>query len=211
MTEKAKVTREEWRDIKGYEGLYQISEFGKVKSLERKVNGPKGLRIVEEKILKPYIGTGYKKVHLSKSGKGKQISVHRLVATNFIREPVGREVVNHIDGNKLNNHYSNLEWCTYRENNQHARENGLWKAFGSNHYLRKQTSRNSQTKVRVKTGISINKGETNGRAKLSENDVLEIRNLYKNGISMNEIAKVYGIGKTSVYLIIHKKVWRHIS
>ncbi len=124
-----------WKDIQGYEGLYQISEYGDVKSLERAVKAPQGIRVKKEKVLKPYMSNHYQKVYLCKNGKCKQYSVHRLVATAFIRKPKEKEVVNHIDGDKLNNHYSNLEWCTQANNNEHAMKTGLWRNYGINSHL----------------------------------------------------------------------------
>lgn len=103
---------EEWRDIEGYEGLYQVSNLGRVKSLRDKNNKEREL------ILKPKImRNGYLKVDLCKNGKQKTFTVHRLVATVFISNPKNFPVVNHKDENKLNNNVSNLEWCTVLYNN----------------------------------------------------------------------------------------------
>lgn len=114
-----------WKDILGYEGLYQISSDGQVKSLV----GWNGRKYVHrEKILKQSkTTTGYKKVELSKDGKRKSVKVHRIVAYAFIPQVEGKTVVNHKDGNPLNNNYKNLEWCTQRENVLHALESGLKK------------------------------------------------------------------------------------
>ena len=103
---------EEWRDIEGYEGLYQVSNLGRVKSLRDKNNKKREL------ILKPKtMRNGYLKVDLCKNGKQKTFTVHRLVATVFISNPKNFPVVNHKDENKLNNNISNLEWCTVLYNN----------------------------------------------------------------------------------------------
>jgi len=113
----------EWRAVKGYEGLYLISEYGEVKSQER--IDYRGARR-KEKILKHCVGTnGYPKVSLSREGRLKQISVHRLVALAFLPASHAALHVNHKDGDKLNSHFSNLEWCTIQENNQHAFRTGL--------------------------------------------------------------------------------------
>ena len=100
---------ERWKDIQGYEGLYQVSSEGRVKSLERydACN-----RLVEEKILKQIENSGYLYVQLSKCGTKKRFSVHRLVAENFIPNPNNLQQVNHKDENKKNNKVDNLEWCT---------------------------------------------------------------------------------------------------
>ena len=104
-------TKEEvWKDVEGYEGLYQVSNFGKVYSLPRaKAKGG---------VLKPQINKGYERVILLKERKIETFSVHRLVATHFIENPNKYEVINHIDENKANNFVDNLEWCTQAENLQ---------------------------------------------------------------------------------------------
>lgn len=107
--------QEIWRDIKNYEGLYQISSLGNVKSLRN------------NKILKPGIRNEYYIVSLCKGGKQKSKTIHRLVAKTFIPNPKNKEQVNHIDGNKLNNRIENLEWCTNQENIIHSWKNGLSK------------------------------------------------------------------------------------
>ena len=105
---------EEWRDIKGYEGLYKISSCGKVYSIWKK-----SLKTLQDD------KDGYKKVTIYKEGKPKCIAVHRLVASNFLEKPDGKDYVNHKDGNKSNNKVDNLEWCTQSENELHAHEAGL--------------------------------------------------------------------------------------
>ena len=107
-----------WRDIKGYEGLYQVSNLGRVKSLERYVKGKDGLRLVKEIIMSISVcrTNGYFKVILHKDGKQKRYQVHRLVAEAFIPNPDNLPIVNHKDENKINNCVWNLEWCTYSYN-----------------------------------------------------------------------------------------------
>lgn len=120
---------EVWKDIDGYEGLYQVSNMGRVKSLERtrNMNQPghdKPVR-VSERILKFGSSLGYLSVRLSKDGLVKQIRVHKLVALAFVPNPLGKPHINHKDGNKHNNRFDNLEWVTPSENQQHAILNGL--------------------------------------------------------------------------------------
>lgn len=108
---------EEWRDIQGYEGLYQVSNLGRVKSLAREMSeshkGTPYTRHYPERILSEgNDGAGYKLCWLSKNGKGKSIRVHRLVALAFIPNPNNLRYVNHRDENKANNNVENLEWCT---------------------------------------------------------------------------------------------------
>lgn len=116
---------ENWKDIKGYEGLYQISDLGRVKSLERDVYCQNGIvRHIEEKILASSLdGGGYPLVHLCKNRKSKTILVHRLVAEAFIPNPENNPQVNHKDENPLNNFVENLEWCTARYNTNFGTRN----------------------------------------------------------------------------------------
>lgn len=107
---------EKWLPIKGYERLYEVSNFGRVKSFVRK-------RI---KILKNRkAGRGYFIVSLYNKASEKKQYVHRLVAEYFIPNPENKKTVNHKDGIKKNNMFNNLEWMTYSENTQHAVKNGL--------------------------------------------------------------------------------------
>lgn len=118
---------EEWRDIKGFEGLYQVSNKGNVKSLERKVWCSRGrgyYRTVPEKILKASKkGRGYLSVTLSKDGIDDDYYVHQLVACAFIPNPHGYKELNHIDENKENNCVENLEYCTRAYNINYGTRN----------------------------------------------------------------------------------------
>ena len=117
-----------WKDIKGYEGLYQVSNFGNVKSLDRYIinkNGDK--QYFPGKYLNQGISDNYLKVILSKNNKQRTFRVHILVARTFIPNPENKPEVNHIDGNKSNNRVDNLEWNTRSENELHAYKNGLSK------------------------------------------------------------------------------------
>jgi hypothetical protein len=99
-----------WKDIPDYAGLYKINNYGDVKSFN-----DKGIRILKQDIAK-----GYNRVTLSKNNITKRFLVHRLVCQLFIENPLNKKYVNHIDGNKSNNHVSNLEWCTASENEKHS-------------------------------------------------------------------------------------------
>ena len=113
--------KEIWKDIDGYEGMYQISNLGRVKSLERK---DRMGRLVKEKIIKPKDDKdGYKRLILYKDGKGKNYRIHRLVATTFIPNPENKPQVNHKDCNVSNNNVDNLEWVISLENNNHGDHN----------------------------------------------------------------------------------------
>jgi len=110
---------EEYIDIIGYEGYYQVSNFGNIKSIQktRAING----------IIKPSSRNGYYSVNLHKNNKISTKLVSRLVAIHFIPNTENKPMVNHKDGNKLNNNISNLEWVTNKENIRHAWDNGLCK------------------------------------------------------------------------------------
>lgn len=105
------MEKEIWKDIAGYEGLYQVSNFGRIKSLRSKII----LASLSSK-------SGYCYVGLAKNGMNKQKSVHRLVALAFIPNSENKPEVNHIDGNKHNNTVKNLEWVTKSENMKHCRQ-----------------------------------------------------------------------------------------
>lgn len=112
-----------WKDIEGYEGLYQVSNLGKVKSLERK---DRYGRTFKEKIKQLQVDKdGYLRTSLWKEKNGSLKQVHRLVAVAFIPNEENKPIVNHIDGNKQNNNVKNLEWCTNSENDLHAYRLGL--------------------------------------------------------------------------------------
>lgn len=109
-----------WKPIKGYEGLYEISNLGNVKCVEHKCKGRFGnLRTVKEHMMKCVLNktNGYYYVSLSKGDRGKTFAVHRLVANAFIPNPNNLQILNHIDENKQNNVIDNLEWCTSLYNN----------------------------------------------------------------------------------------------
>lgn len=137
------MTEEIWRPIEGYEGLYEVSSYGRVRSLDMYVRC-KSYRLHKGKVLSPIINTnGYLFVGL----QGKRFSVHRLVAQAFIPNPQGLPQVNHIDENKSNNNVDNLEWCDAKYNNNYGtarirgRETlinkGYWTGLSEKEYKRK--------------------------------------------------------------------------
>ena len=121
-----------WKDIPNYEGLYQVSNLGRVKSLKRKVKSPiRNNKFVfrKERMLKNYLGIlGYYQISLRKNNQAKTFSVHRLVALAFIDNPNNYPIINHKDSNPSNNNVDNLEWCTQSHNIQYAYNNGRKKA-----------------------------------------------------------------------------------
>lgn len=122
---------EEWRDVINYEGLYQVSNLGRVRSLdrviERTINGTTFQQMVRGRMLKCTNGTnGYIFADLCKSGKIYRTGVHRMVASAFIPNPNDLPCINHKDRNKKNNKVENLEWCDYEYNNNYGGAKPQW-------------------------------------------------------------------------------------
>jgi hypothetical protein len=116
------MEKEEWKDIDGFNGLYQVSTFGNIRSNSNQVKG---------KNMKPVTVGGYLRVKLCKGDSKKPFFIHRIVANAFISNPDGNPQVNHIDLDKTNNRVSNLEWCTPSHNIRHSYANGRTKKDSS--------------------------------------------------------------------------------
>jgi len=160
-----------WKDAPGYEGLYQVSNVGLVKSVKRQ--GLDG-RIIEERIMKTCpVGKGYLSVVLRKDGKSIREYVHRLVCLAFNKKTIPEyDVVNHKNGLKTCNWYKNLEWVSYHENNQHAYDNNL-KAKGEKFYNAKLTeSQVSEIKKIGKNGTFQSIADKYGVTKATIRDIL---------------------------------------
>jgi hypothetical protein len=175
------MQQEIWKDIKGYEGKYQVSSIGRVKSLQRisTFNNSKGLK--KEIIIKTWNEEGYIRVKLSNNSVEKTYRVHRLVANEFLQNPFNKSQVNHKNGIKTDNSVENLEWCTNKENMKHA----------------------------IETGLKDQKGIKHHKCKLTEEQVLEIRKIGFSETRMS-LSKKYGISRTNVLGIIRGKFWKHL-
>lgn len=171
-----------WMPIENFE-RYEVSSLSRIRSVDAMIKtGRGGLSLFQSTLLKSVIRKGYATVNLSKEGRHYIRSVHRLVAEAFIPNPDNLPQVNHKDGNKLNNLIDNLEWCTPRENTRHALATGL-----AHH----------------------GKGEQMGSTKLSEAQVIEIRK--QAGIVSNpELAKMFSVSESNIYLILCRKTWSHL-
>lgn len=179
--------KEIWRRIDGYEGLYEVSNWGRVRSVERLQKYRKKnkvfIRKKQKRILKNNVTFyGYGEVSLYKNGKViKRAMVHRLVAQTFIKNPLKKTQINHIDCNKLNNYVENLEWCTPSENIKHSIENNLH---------------------------VDNSGELNGMSKLTKLEVSKIKKIYsKRALKQKEIANMYNVSPSLISLITSGKRW----
>lgn len=150
-----------WKPIIGYEGLFEVSNLGRVKNSRF------------NKLKKARIRSGYYSVTLFKNGKLKSVSVHRIMAESFLADK--KECVNHIDGNKLNNNLNNLEWVSYRENSVHRDLNRKTKTGESNIILH---SNSFQVRVRhEKKYVQL------GSYRKIEDAIMARNNFYKlNGI-----------------------------
>lgn len=174
-----------WKDIKGYEGIYQVSNLGKVRSVHRiiKYNGKGkggGIHTYPSIVLKQCLNTvGYYQVSLSVNNSRKRHTVHRLVAAAFCVHPSGKNYVNHIDGNYLNNKAENLEWLSSAENVRHAIVNGFHEVYG----------------------------EDSHRAKFSNEQTRIIREIKNKGVSTKDLTTLLGVHKSCINRIYNGETY----
>ena len=180
---------EKWKPIKGFENIYEISNLGNVKSLSRITNNQHKEYETTEKMLSPAKDRGgYLYVYLTgKNQKAKFMYIHRFVAIHFVGNLEEKNFVNHKDGNKINNVFSNLEWVSKSENTKHAYSNNL-----------------------MGVGINLMLGEKNKSSKLTEKEVLEIRELHKQGMNCLTISKQYSVNNSTIDRILKRITWKHI-
>lgn len=180
------MLKEEWKDIINYEGIYQASTHGRIRSLDRYIRcGKSSERYLEGRILRQFKSKkGYLELGLYKDSKHKTHKVHRLVLTAFDRPPKTGEECNHKDGNKSNNHIENLEWCTHIQNMRH-KDNIIGKH---------------------------NRGERHGRHEITEQGVRDARDLLKEGkLNQKQIAEIFNVSQGIISCIKSGRTWGHIK
>lgn len=175
-----------WKEIKGYEGLYEISNLGRVKSLERykKAKG-EGKTLLPEKIMKVQVArNGYKTLPLCKNCIYKYHTVHRIVALSFLPNLQNKRCVCHKDGNKLNNNVNNLYWGSYKENLEDQKKHGTFIC-----------------------------GEISYLHKLNEKQVRVIKHILNipNHISYRQIGEIFKVSEFAIFDIKRGKSWKHVK
>lgn len=173
---------EQWMPVPGYEGHYEVSNRGKVRSVDRVVDHGGWFRRYTGRVLSPMMHTsGYRAVNLKMSGRQKIAMVHALVLLAFSGPaPAGMEA-RHLNGDRLDNRASNLAWGTRQENADDRRRHG-----------------------------TIASGERQGSSKLTEADVLRIRVLRADGMRMRDLADKFGVSRTCISHVMSRKTWRHV-
>lgn len=165
------------KDVEDFEGRFMITDFGRLFSINGRWKG------VRE--LKPAIGKkeGYYITNLRMKPKHKYVRIHQLVGLHFVDNPDNKPQLNHEDGNKLNNHYTNLKWCTIAENIEHA----------------------------VRTGLLDIKGEKHHHAKLKDYDIQQIFDLRDKGLTHKNIAGIFGVCRQTIGDVLNRNLWTHVS
>lgn len=179
------------RDIPGYEGLYAVTEDGRVWSHQKTtpVGSNGGVRKDGGRWLTQFNATrrtAHKRIYLHVAGKTFGMFVHRAVALTYIPNPHGLPHINHKDGDPTNNHVDNLEWCDAAANARHAVANGL-------------------------TKMPNQSGSANSQAKLTVADVREMRAAHAGGESCAAIARRLSLNPKTVWDTVHRKRWTHVD
>ncbi len=187
----------EWKDIEGFEGLYKVNRNGDVLSLV----GWNGKQYINrERILKPTLTTtGYQKVDLKRDGKRKSLKLHRIVAMAFIPNPNNYPIINHIDGNPLNNSIENLEWCTQKHNCKHAYDTGLRKRKLNEANVVEEYCKSDKTSA-TKVARRFNATTSSVCRVLKQNNIAITRNPSKYGIDLETIKAELDAGYTNAEL-----------
>lgn len=178
----------DWLPVVGFEGYYEVSRRGQIRSIERaefvdSVRTGGHLRVRKSRLLRSQVGSGGREfVTLQKKGAYRRCTVHRVVGLAFLDNPHNKPEINHKDGNPLNNHVDNLEWCTRQENMDHA----------------------------IRTGLT-RKGEYNGGSKLSSHDVLAIVEQLSLGRTQTKIAEDFGVTNHAIHKIAKGDNWSWLT
>ncbi len=186
MCRSLSLPNEYWAYVDGYNGIYMVSNLGRVKSMPRKIIKGKRTYYTSELVVSACYNKGYKQVALSNGVNKKSHRVHVLVACAFIPNPQNKPNVNHKNGIKDDNKIENLEWNTQKENVNHAFANNL---------------------------VRIPKGSQKVAAKLKESQVWDIRERFKNNNKeeYENVAREYGVSGTCIKYIVINKTWKHVT
>lgn len=177
---------ENWKELKGHREIYEISDLGNVRTKTR--NGARGKIVLGHSLSQHINSTGYFRVSLNLDGRSKSYFTHRLVAMLFVQKVEGKDCVNHIDGNKLNNRFDNLEWVTPSENQQHAFRTELKKP-------------------------TLHYGEDSWFHKLTKEDVKYIRAAHKpwdKVFGSKPLAERFGVNQQTITDVVHGRSWSTI-
>jgi hypothetical protein len=173
-----------WKDILGYEGIYQVSTKGKVRGVSRVTKHPRSVGAIRKSKMLSLVKTaaGYLRVTLSRGGKRCTFCVHRLVAEAFISNMECKSQVNHKNGVKDDNSVDNLEWVTPKENVRHS----------------------------IETGLNKCRGELRSKSVLTEQKVVEMRNLRTSGMQYNHIAELFHVSTHTARSACMGFTWKHV-
>lgn len=182
---------EEWKPIKEYEELYEVSSFGRIRSLDKIIKTHNRFgnmnKKIKGKIIKEVINkkTGYSQIILSKEKNKKMFLIHRLVLENFIPNPENKPQVNHIDGNKQNNNLNNLEWCTRSGNIKHSFKTGLshsnfkTQSGKKHHFYGKHHNENAKKKMKLSHYKKVIQFDKNNNFIKEWNGIKEVEEVLK--------------------------------
>jgi len=177
------LATEEWRAIDGFDGYYEVSDHGRIRSWKDKGARRPIRRAVAPHLMRPAPNkNGYMQTALTHGGTKRIVTMHGLVAEVFIGPRPDGQVVRHYDGNQLNNHLSNLRYGTRKENAADSFRHGTFAL-----------------------------GEVNGKSKLSADQVHEIRRMLVEGRTRRDIGGAFGISHTNVNSIANGETWRHLA